>query len=263
MEMVVMPLSFRDEALQVEAGYSCEVDRIRLLREEEYRAPFVLRLLRQPFRDKALDVGCGAGTLMDRLQGLGFEVAGVDINPENAIARGHRVRRVDLNREALPFESGCFGLVVCAEVLEHLFYPHFALREMRRVLTREGYAIFGLPNEYHIFQRLLLLFGKRLDNHDFDTLGHHYFPSLSSCRNLVRSEFTVDEELHNYRPALFKFWPSIFARNVFFRALPKASLCSNSEASNSKPGGNSKSTMTSLTRLRNKTCGVSSGVQNP
>jgi 2-polyprenyl-3-methyl-5-hydroxy-6-metoxy-1,4-benzoquinol methylase len=221
---VVMTLTIRDEALKVEASYSCEVDRIRLLHEEEYRAPFILRLLRQPFRDRALDVGCGAGTLMNQLKGLGFEVAGVDINPENAIESGHSATRVDLNSEALPFESGCFGLVVCAEVLEHLFYPHFVLKEIRRVLKRDGYAVFGLPNEYHIFQRLLLLFGKRLDNHDFDTLGHHYFPSLSSCRNLVRSEFTIEEELHSFRPALFKFWPSVFARNVFFRAVPKVSL---------------------------------------
>jgi 2-polyprenyl-3-methyl-5-hydroxy-6-metoxy-1,4-benzoquinol methylase len=225
-----MPHISVDEAFEFESHYSGEVDRIRLLHEETYRAPFVLRLLRPPFKGRALDMGCGAGIVMDRLKELGFNVTGVDINPENAIMRGHTVARVDLNSETLPFEDGYFDLLLCTEVLEHLFYPHLVLREARRVLTRQGYAIFSLPNEYHIFQRLLLLFGKRLDNHDFDALGHHYFANVSSCRNLIRTEFMIDEELHSYRPRLFGFWPNMFARNVFFRALPKADFTRREES---------------------------------
>lgn len=204
-------------------GYSKEAERKQFFftAGQEAFFEFVLRLLKPPFGGRVLDVGCGTGVLMSKIKKLGFNVIGVDVVPENLMVENCEVRKVDLNQEALPFENQSFDIVVCTEVIEHLLYPHFALREIRRVLKLDGYAIFSFPNEYHFIMRALVLLGKRLSNHEFDTLGHHYYPSISSCEELVKTEFVIEKELYNYRPNMFSFWPAMFARNVFFRVSSK------------------------------------------
>lgn len=66
----------------------------------------------------------------------------------------------------LPFGDEAFGVVLCAEVLEHLHTPAAALGEMRRVLKPGGklllttpfaYPIHYAPTDYYRFTRFGLL----------------------------------------------------------------------------------------------------------
>jgi SAM-dependent methyltransferase len=57
--------------------------------------------------------------------------------------------------QPLPFEEGTFEVVWCSEVLEHLFDPGFAVKEMQRVLNRGGRLLVTVP--YHgIFKDVLI-----------------------------------------------------------------------------------------------------------
>ena len=99
--------------------------------------------------DTCLDVGCGDG----RAAGVwvsvrGATYVGVDISPEataQAAAVGLDARVID-DASRLPFGDGAFDSVVCLEVLEHLFEPQHALREIRRVLKPGGTLILTVPN---------------------------------------------------------------------------------------------------------------------
>jgi SAM-dependent methyltransferase len=98
-----------------------------------------------------LDVGNFPGHFTVLLKQLGLDVTEVDLEPERAadLWRHHKIleRRVDIEREALPFDSGSFDAVVFAEVLEHLrIDPIHALRECRRVLKPGGSLILSMPN---------------------------------------------------------------------------------------------------------------------
>jgi 2-polyprenyl-3-methyl-5-hydroxy-6-metoxy-1,4-benzoquinol methylase len=178
--------------------------------------------LKPPFKGKVLDVGCGCGAALDKLSNLGFDVEGIDIHPENVVTSGYPLSRVDLNSEFLPFHNESFDIVVCTEVLEHLFYPHFVLREISRVLKRgTGYAILSIPNEFHLYQRLYVFLGRQMSTGIFEINSHHYFPTVSSGREFIQSAFVIEEKICNFRPPFCKLYPNLFARNVYYRVHPK------------------------------------------
>lgn len=72
---------------------------------------------------RILDIGCGAGDLLARLQGLGYtQAVGVDVSAEQVIRAAERgvvgVHERDL-RTALAEENGSLDAVVALDVLEH------------------------------------------------------------------------------------------------------------------------------------------------
>src|ERR1700686_152862 len=96
-----------------------------------------------------LDVGCGDGRGLGLwLTSLGATFTGVDIS-ENAVAEarslGLHVIRVD-GLGALPFDDEQFDLVTCTEVLEHLFDPLAAARELARGCRLHGKVLVAVPN---------------------------------------------------------------------------------------------------------------------
>ena len=108
--------------------------------------------------DSVLDVGCGEGFTMDRLQkekigksyeGIEYEETAVDLAkklyPRLTFKQG------DIYK--LPYKSNSFDLVVCTEVLEHLENPKKAYRELIRVSRK--YILLTVPNEpFFTIQRI-------------------------------------------------------------------------------------------------------------
>ncbi len=109
---------------------------------------------------KLLDVGCGRGWNSVFFQQKGFQVSAVDISSE-AVAitkqRGIPVRILDLEQDEL---SGNYDVILCLEVLQFLVDPLRALKKLRAALNDRGELIISLPNEFHILQRLRILFGR-------------------------------------------------------------------------------------------------------
>lgn len=98
-------------------------------------------------RVRVLDLGCGAGGVMELLSRQVLLAVGVD--PDLASLREHRdeVTRLCAGRaECLPFEEGAFDLVTCSWVLEHLARPAEAFGEIARVLRVGGHLVFLTPN---------------------------------------------------------------------------------------------------------------------
>jgi methionine biosynthesis protein MetW len=99
--------------------------------------------------ERVLDVGCGDGKtsgawLLDRR----CDYTGVDISA-NAVREAQQfgLRAIHItDASSLPFADGMFDVVVCIEVLEHLFAPQSALQEIRRVLRPGGRLIATVPN---------------------------------------------------------------------------------------------------------------------
>jgi SAM-dependent methyltransferase len=105
-----------------------------------------------------LEVGCGPGRTVGRWSvGRCAEYIGVDVS--NHAVKGARELGLDArvieDASSLPFDDSTFDVVVCLEVLEHLFQPHLAAREMLRVLRPSGVLIATVPNLIHWRHRLL------------------------------------------------------------------------------------------------------------
>jgi SAM-dependent methyltransferase len=93
-----------------------------------------------------LDVGCGTGANLKMLGAYG-SAEGVDISAQ-AVDFCHQrgLDSVMLGAiEQLPHASGSFDLVTALDVIEHLDDDVAGLREMRRVLRRDGRLLVFVP----------------------------------------------------------------------------------------------------------------------
>jgi SAM-dependent methyltransferase len=109
-----------------------------------------------------LDVGCGScNSYAPELARRAASLVGVDISA-NAIAEARAAgfdARVVRDAAELPFADESFDHVVCVEVLEHLFLPHRAIEEIRRVLRPGGRVVVSTPNLAYWRLRANALFG--------------------------------------------------------------------------------------------------------
>jgi SAM-dependent methyltransferase len=96
---------------------------------------------------RVIDVGCGGGALLERMQAFGWEVEGVEVDAtavQAARARGVKVAQGTLEQQVLP--SDHFDAVHSSHVLEHLHDPLALLREACRILRPGGTLIVATPN---------------------------------------------------------------------------------------------------------------------
>lgn len=112
--------------------------------------------------NRVLDIGCGDGLLLSRLRQVGISGQGVELSPK-AISlcnqRGILAVHANIDCDDLPFENGSFDLVVCSEVIEHLFDPDHLLMEINRVLALSGHLILTTPNLGWWLNRITLMLG--------------------------------------------------------------------------------------------------------
>jgi SAM-dependent methyltransferase len=87
---------------------------------------------------------------------IGLDISKVAV--QRCHERGMNAIVHDLN-EPIPFPNDSFDAVICFEVLEHLFQPEAALREIHRVLKPGGLALISVPNVVYLPNRLLFLLG--------------------------------------------------------------------------------------------------------
>ena len=143
---------------------------------------------------RVLDIGCGNGWL-GSLYSKGNEVWGLDISETNvrrAISRGIKAIKHDLNiNNPLPFEARAFDVIVCSEILEHLFFPEDMLKDCYRVLKDEGMLICTVPNLYSAKNRIAILKG-----HDCKLI--EYPANTEHIRHYSLSGFKMILELQGF-----------------------------------------------------------------
>ncbi|KKP51212.1 MAG: Methyltransferase type 11 [candidate division WS6 bacterium GW2011_GWD1_35_594] len=114
---------------------------------DHYRARFVLDSV--PVGSYLLDVGCNGGTLAIPLKTeRKCYVKAIDIQPvlvEKAKKRGIYAE-VGTAEDLSRFDDNSFDVVICCEVLEHLFDASIAVKEAHRVLRSGGLYIITVPH---------------------------------------------------------------------------------------------------------------------
>lgn len=141
-----------------------------------------------------LDLGCGSGEITLELCNKGFDCVGVDFS-SSAIAlasqKGLKCEEVDLD-SGMPFASSSFGIVWAGDVLEHVFDPINVIKDVGRVLVKQGLIFATIPNDLNLSARVKTLFGISYQEsvyRRFRQYKHHTFFS----ERLVRYMFSENE----------------------------------------------------------------------
>ncbi len=103
---------------------------------------------------KVLDVGCGPGIMVKELLDFGYKFWGVDATP-NMIEECNKnfenwsgVHFSIGDATDLKFPDKSFDLVICMGVIDRIEKYELAIREMMRVIKKDGSLIIVFPNLY-------------------------------------------------------------------------------------------------------------------
>ena len=204
------------------------------LRWHPLGADIVLQMLKNEKGKRVLDVGCGDGDLLFKLQDNFKELYGIDI-AQNRILRAQKkakkqkvkrkyiFKQVDVDKSGLPFKDNYFDVITCVALLEHIFDPYFVIEEIARTLKPNGILILLVPNIAYLKHRLRLLLGKLPKTSGMETGwdgGHlHYFTQKSLQGLLKKYRLQIIQiSGSGFLAQLRNWWPSLLTGNLIIKA---------------------------------------------
>lgn len=164
---------------------------------------------------RVLDLGCGTGTLLERLrEEKDAEVCGVELNQEKVIRcieRGIRVMRLDLDQGLGGFPDLSYEYVILSRTLQQLMNPERLVREMLRVGSK---SIITFPNFGLWKIGLQYLIRGKMPIHRTHPLPWYNTPDIHPLTISDFREFTkkigarIEKEIHiiNDIPRIDAFW---------------------------------------------------------
>jgi len=211
-----------------------------------HRERVVLALFPLDIRLRVLDVGCGSGSFLRVLKGLGHEGVGLEISATAVEAANQSgVRAMVGNAETkagLDAVGNDFDVITLLDVLEHTFDPPQMLRHLGSLLRPDGCIIASVPNLGCFTARWRILWGQFPSEPSgiFDSGHIRWFTlgnladyinraggfRLQSCDATGIPPFNLRgywrmEHCHDFIfTGLARLWPSLFAHQLVFKLAP-------------------------------------------
>ncbi len=180
---------------------------------------------------RVIDLGCGDGRLMERLQReRGCHVVGIDVEKKNVksvIRRGLPVVAADLNEGLAGIPSDSFDFAVLSQTLQQVQRPKQLLKEMLRVASR---GLVVIPNFGHWRVRFEVLLRGRTPITDALPYEWHETPNVHfmSMRDFHELMKSIGLRVVKQRPiirgrAVDKAWASNLRADSAFYLLERTS----------------------------------------
>ncbi|MDD8012756.1 MAG: methyltransferase domain-containing protein [Acidobacteriota bacterium] len=173
-----------------------------------------------------LDVACGGGYLLAEAEAYGLQATGVDFSSE-AVKLSHanaaRSEVVLGDGECLPFADDSFDYVANLGSLEHFFNPEAGVREMRRVLKKNGRVLVLVPNSYFLMT-VWNVFCQGATGRTTEQMLDRWATRVEWSEMLQAGGFRIDKVLkHNYSsrcsPLLYKIVRPFIPLNLSYSFL--------------------------------------------
>lgn len=146
-----------------------------------------------PRSTPVIEVGCGDASFTTDLAQQFASVVAIDISAGQIAENARQFPLIDFRQhdvsERFPFADATFEVVWCSEVLEHLFDPEFALREMHRILRPGGRLLVTVPYHGRFKNLLIALF--KWDVHFAPSNPHiRFYTNRSLSRIAAKAGFS-------------------------------------------------------------------------
>ena len=102
---------------------------------------------------RVLDIGCGSGGLLGMMRQLGWQIVGVEVDPQAASVARASLGVDVVGSVAAAREFGPFDAITMSHVLEHVPAPPLFLEEAANLLAPGGYLLAVTPNVDSLGQR--------------------------------------------------------------------------------------------------------------
>jgi len=188
-----------------------------------------------------LDIGCGSGSLILKAKGKFDKLYGIDIDSDK-IKEAKKIAKknfpsnnslhffvFDVNK-GINFGDNFFDTVTMIAALAYIYDPFFIIKEINRVLKKNGIFIVQVSNIAYIKHRIRLLFGqlpittspynyKNWQNLGWDRGVLHYF-TLNSLKWLLKlNGFKIEVVSGSGLFAgLRNWWPSFLCGDICIKA---------------------------------------------
>lgn len=132
-------------------------------------------------KGRLLDVGCGHGAFLERAAGAGWEVEGIEPDPQAARVASSRGIKVAAASIQSFTPKGSYDRITLSHVFEHLHHPSRELRTLHSWLSDGGELWMAMPNPGGLGHRL---FGRNWFS--LDPPRHLMLARISTIRNLLK-----------------------------------------------------------------------------
>lgn len=176
---------------------------------------------------KILDIGCRNGVLTKHFA-EGNTVVGVDIDPvalkeaEELLGKvnpNNRFFVMDLLADWAELNGEKFDVIVCGEVLEHLYFPENVVAKVQAHLNPGGLFIGSVPNAFSLKNRVRLAMGTKKGTplSDPTHINHFSLPELEAMFKKYFSEVNVTG-LGKYKK-MIRFSPRHFSFDLVWKCI--------------------------------------------
>lgn len=172
-------------------------ERVGPAKHEERRVhEIILSQLPKDF-DLILDVGCGSGWVAKKLIPLSKKVVSLDISKINPFKVHKNINSnnhfpIVADSFKLPFKDNCFDSVIASEIIEHTYDPKSFIKELFRVVKKNGRLIISTPYKEKLRYHLCIHCNKKTPEyahiHSFD---ENILKNFYSEKDLKKINFTI------------------------------------------------------------------------
>lgn len=194
----------------------------------EEKSEFEIALKKLNEGEKVLEVGCGAGIFLERLQGKNIEGVGLEFNDlaiEKCRAKGLNVQKELIeNFAAKNLEK--FDAVVLFQVLEHIGDVSNFIKNLLTCLKKGGKLIIGVPDNSPFYKNFRIHLTLNLPPHHIGLWNAGSFKNLEKIFNISLNSVEYDNDYSSFPNYVYfcgdliltKFeaiYNNIFLRNLF------------------------------------------------
>ncbi|MBD2114058.1 MULTISPECIES: class I SAM-dependent methyltransferase [Cyanophyceae] len=149
--------------------------------------------------ERILDLGCGTGTLIQRLLHLApeIEIVGLDPSAEMlCVARQKLPKSVELrvgSADNIPFPNESFDWVISTNAFHYFRHPYQAIQDIKRVLKPNGHLVITDWCDDYLTCRICDIFLRLFNRAYSRTYG------TSECQRMLQNEGLAEVSIEKYK----------------------------------------------------------------